>query len=564
MRRWLLAVLAFMALAAPALFMAAPAGAEPRVALVIGNSKYGGDLPKLTNPANDAELMAATLKKLGFDVVKVQDADLQQMKRAISDFGTKLTNAGGSAVGLFYYAGHGIQVGGTNFLIPLKANITKAADADLEAVDAGLILKQMEFAGNALNIIILDACRNNPLSRGMRSADQGLARMDAPMGSFIAYSTAPGATAADGSGKNSPYTTALTKAMQKPGIPIEEAFRDARVEVIAATQKEQIPWESSSLTGAFSFNPGQRAAEPQVAVAPAPAPEPAPAAPAPTAKTPAAPSGKVAMCKDCPEMVSIPAGSFMMGSPDDEDDRNEREGPQTKMNIRAFSMGKYPVTRGQFAEFIQATGYKPARRCFAEVSHDKWETTSKANWENPGFRQTDRDPVICISWDDMQAYLEWLSEATGKKYRLPSEAEWEYAARAGTTTSRYWGDDADEACTYANASDATVKKEYGWKGVVDCDDGYLYTSPVGKFKPNKFGLYDMMGNARQLTAGCLTDSIADLPTDGSPNEECDDNHPMRGSSWESYPTVVMRIACREAATSTEAAIRFGFRVALSQ
>jgi formylglycine-generating enzyme required for sulfatase activity len=539
-----------------------PAMAEKRVALVIGNSKYGGDLPKLTNPANDAELMATTLKKLGFDVVKVQDADLQQMKRAISDFGTKLTDAGGSAVGLFYYAGHGIQVGGTNFLIPLKANITKAADADLEAVDAGLILKQMEFAGNALNIIILDACRNNPLSRGMRSADQGLARMDAPMGSFIAYSTAPGATAADGSGKNSPYTLALAKAMQKPGIPIEEAFRDARVEVIAATQKEQIPWESSSLTGAFSFNPGQRAAEPQVAaVVPAPAPTPEPA-PAPAAKTPA-PSGKVAMCKNCPEMVAIPAGSFMMGSPDSEDDRNRREGPQTKMNIRAFSLGKYPVTRGQFAEFIQATGYQPARRCFAEVSHNNFDMTSKADWKDPGFEQTEQDPVVCVSWNDAMAYVEWLSQATGKHYRLPSEAEWEYAARAGTTTSRIWGDDPDEACAYANAADRQVKKEYGWKDVVDCDDGYVYTSPVGKFKPNKFGLYDMMGNARQVVAGCLTDSIADLPKDGSADEDCS-QHPLRGSSWESLAGQVMRAACREWIGSEYAHLAYGFRVAMSQ
>jgi formylglycine-generating enzyme required for sulfatase activity len=561
MRRLLLSVFAMLILAAPAL-------AEPRIALVIGNSKYSGDLPKLANPANDADLMATTLKGLGFDVQRVQDADLTRMKRAIIDFGTKLQNAGGSAVGLFYYAGHGVQIAGENYLVPVNANIQKAADAELEAVDAQSILKQMEFAGNALNIIILDACRNNPLSRGMRSADQGLARMDAPMGSFIAYSTAPGATAADGNGKNSPYTMALAKAMKKPGIPIEEAFRDARVEVIAATQKEQIPWESSSLTGAFSFNPGARAAETteMASAAPqAPAPAPAPAEPAPAARTPdpAKPTGKVAMCKDCPEMVSIPAGSFMMGSPDSEDDRNEREGPRTKMNIRAFSMGKYPVTRGQFAEFIQATGYKPAKRCWAEVSHGKWDVSSKANWNNPSFRQTDRDPVVCVNWNDAMAYVEWLSQATGKHYRLPSEAEWEYAARAGTTTSRIWGDDADDACAYANAADTQVKKEYGWKDVVDCDDGYLYTSPVGKFKPNKFGLYDMMGNARQIVAGCLTDSISELPTDGSANEDCSD-HPLRGSSWESLAGAVMRSATRESVKSEDAHLAYGFRVAMSQ
>jgi formylglycine-generating enzyme required for sulfatase activity len=557
MRRLLLTILALVALAAPA-------WAEARIALVIGNSNYGGDLPKLPNPANDAELMTATLKKLGFKVVEVRDADLNQMNKAVREFGNLLQEGGKQAVGLFFYAGHGLQIDGENWLIPVKAKIERAADAEFEAVAASKILGQMQFAENSLNIIILDACRNNPLSRGMRSASTGLAKMDAPLGSFIAYSTAPGQTAADGKGKNSPYTAALAKAIMKPGIAIEEAFRDARVDVLAATNKEQIPWESSSLTGAFQFNPGQKAAEPQVvAAAPAPAPAPAePAAAAPTAKTPAAPSGKIAMCKDCPEMVAIPAGSFMMGSPNSEDDRNEREGPQTKMTIRAFSMGKYSVTRGQFAEFIQATGYKPARRCFAEVSRGKFEESSKANWKDPSFSQTDGDPVVCVNWDDAMAYVEWLSQATGKHFRLPSEAEWEYAARAGTTTSRIWGDDPDDACDYANVSDASIKKKYGWQ-TVDCNDGYTYTSPVGKFKPNKFGLYDMMGNARQIVAGCLTDSIAELPKDGSANEDCE-QHPLRGSSWESYPSVIMRVACREWVGSTFAHLAYGFRVALSE
>ena len=189
MRRFLLSLFAFVALAAPAL-------AEPRIALVIGNSNYGGDLPKLPNPANDADLMAATLKKLGFKVVETRDADLNQMNKAIREFSNMLSSAGSQAVGLFFYAGHGLQIDGENWLIPIKANIQKSADAEFEAVPASKILGQMQFAENSLNIVILDACRNNPLSRGMRSASTGLAKMDAPLGSFIAYSTAPGQTAA--------------------------------------------------------------------------------------------------------------------------------------------------------------------------------------------------------------------------------------------------------------------------------------------------------------------------------------------------------------------------------
>jgi formylglycine-generating enzyme required for sulfatase activity len=560
MRRLLLAVLVVV-LAGPVLLTAAPVVAEPRVALVIGNSDYQGDLPKLPNPVNDAALMTATLKKLGFTVIETRNADLTQMNKAIREFSDKLSGAGSQAVGLFFYAGHGLQIDGENWLIPVNAKIEKSADAEFEAIKASKILGQMEFAQNSLNIVILDACRNNPLSRGMRSASTGLAKMDAPLGSFIAYSTAPGQTAADGKGKNSPYTAALAKAIQKPGIAIEEAFRDARVEVLQATNKEQIPWESSSLTGAFQFNPGPKAAEPQVAaVAPA---APAPSA-APAAKTPEAPGPKVAMCKDCPEMVAIPAGSFMMGSPAGESGRQDNEGPQTKITVPAFSMGKNLVTRAQFAEFVQATGHAPAKRCYADMNGSgNFEMTRQANFMNTGFPQTDRDPVVCVSWADATAYAEWLAAATGKPYRLPTESEWEYAARGGATTSRYWGDDADDACEYANAADESAKRKYrNWK-IVDCDDGYAYTAPVGKFKPNKFGLYDMLGNVKQVVAGCLSNSIAEIPTDGSVGEESCDQHPLRGSSWESWPHV-MRLASRQYASTNEAGTHIGFRVALGQ
>ncbi len=234
---------------------AADAKAEPRIALVIGNAHYGNDLGTLPNPANDAKLMSATLKDLGFQVRTVIDGDQRMMKRAISDFGGDLTAAGQDAVGLFFYAGHGVQIAGANYLVPVKADIRREADAEIEAVDADWVLKQMQFAGNQVNIVILDACRNNPLSRSTRSAEVGLAKMDAPTGSFIAYSTAPGDVAADGSGKNSPYTTALAAAMRQPGMALEETFRSVRVRVMSDTNKHQVPWESSSLTGAFYFVP---------------------------------------------------------------------------------------------------------------------------------------------------------------------------------------------------------------------------------------------------------------------------------------------------------------------
>lgn len=248
-----------------------PATAEPRLALVIGNGQYGKEIGSLANPPNDANLMADGLAKLGFKVTKLVNGDQKAMKRAISTFGQALSAAGSDAVGLFFYAGHGIAVDGTNYLIPVSAAIAAEADVDLEAVSADTVLKQMEYAGARINIVILDACRNNPLPRSMRSAGRGLARMDAPAGSFIGYSTSPGNVANDGEGSNSPYTTALVSEMTKPGIAIEEAFRNVRVKVMNTTDKQQVPWDSSSLTGAFYFNPGQ--------VSPVPAPAMVEAAP---------------------------------------------------------------------------------------------------------------------------------------------------------------------------------------------------------------------------------------------------------------------------------------------
>lgn len=225
----------------------------PRLALIIGNSAYSSWLGELPNPANDAEAMAAALRQLGFTVSLVKNADQKSMKRAIAAFGEKLTAAGRNATGLFFYAGHGIQARGTNYLIPTNAEIRTQADVDLEAVAADTVLQQMEEAGAATNIVILDACRNMPLVRGFRSPTRGLAPMDAPNGSFIAYSTAPGSVAADGAGANSPFVTALVKNLGRKGESIESIFRDVRREVLSTTEGTQTPWDSSSLIQPFYF-----------------------------------------------------------------------------------------------------------------------------------------------------------------------------------------------------------------------------------------------------------------------------------------------------------------------
>lgn len=218
------------------------------MALVIGNSKYAK--APLPNAANDARLMADTLKAQQFEVLTYFDAGQKDMKRAVSTFTTALKAAGKDTVAFVFYAGHGVQVKGENYLIPADASIEKEADVDIESVGVSGMMSALEHTETRLNIIVLDACRTNPFGYS-RSAERGLARIDAPTGSIVAFSTAPGKAAQDGAGGNSPYTSALAVAFSEPGLKIEEVFKKARMSVIESTRGEQTPWESTSLMGDF-------------------------------------------------------------------------------------------------------------------------------------------------------------------------------------------------------------------------------------------------------------------------------------------------------------------------
>jgi uncharacterized caspase-like protein len=264
---------------------------EPRIALVIGNANYADEM-KLGNPANDAKLIGSTLEKVGFEVILVTDATQKKMQRAIVDFGDRLAKAGPDAVGLFYYAGHGLQLEGQNYLVPTDADISREVDVEIDGVSADLVLKQMAYADSRVNIVILDSCRNNPLARDFRSvaASEGFAEIRSkPKGTFIAYSTAPGEVAVDGNDGHSPFAEALATSMQLPGLDLPEVFQHVRERVLTATGERQTPWDSSSLVKSFYFVPpptdrGQEALV--AAAAPAPAPiQVADASPAPAAES---------------------------------------------------------------------------------------------------------------------------------------------------------------------------------------------------------------------------------------------------------------------------------------
>ena len=457
---------------------AAPA---QRLALVIGNGKYS--FSPLSNPANDATDMAAALKGLGFTIILKTNAGLREMEEAIQNFGNRLKRGG---VGLFYFAGHGVQVSGTNYLLPIGARINKETDVKYEAVDAGKILDEMSNAGNDLNIVILDACRDNPFARTFRSASRGLAVVGVPTGTFISYSTAAGQVALDGEGRNSPYTAALLEYIGLPGLPIEQVFKRVRQKLDHETGGRQIPWELSSLRGDFYFNEKSVAnlrqemeekqrleAERARAAALSRQREEEQRLDAERRqqeedrKRREEEDRRLAMGRRPPvsektftnsigmKFVLVPAGRFTMGIPAHESGRYDGEGPQHEVEISlSFYVGQHEVTQGQWRAVM---GNNPSR--FSSCGDDC--------------------PVESVSWNDVQEFIRRLNAKEGAgKYRLPTEAEWEYACRAGSRGAYGYGDDAGrlgECAWYEGNS--------GGK-----------THPVGQKKPNGWGLYDMHGN----------------------------------------------------------------------
>ena len=633
--------------------------ANERVALVIGNAAYE-HVPPLANPRNDAEDMAGLLQRLGFVVTEGLDLTDSAMKDRIRAFARR---ARGAEVALVFYAGHGMQVGGVNYLLPVDARLADELDLDFEAVALDLVLRSM---GTGTNLVFLDACRDNPFSRGWAGAarslvGRGLKRVEggSASGMFIAFATDPDSIAADGDGRNSPFTAALKRHIETPGLEVNSLLTEVRNSVLKSTGNVQRPWSNSSLSAAFYFVPppsspiGDPAPRP-VAGVPDPAAEAwkqiqatadvrqleryiaaYPNSPYRTAAefrlnelrrqpftvTPEPPSARVRLvdlsepyqagmmlpageyrvevsadgyetatesvshgtsptvrrmtlrkagptvgdsfrdCAECPEMVVLPAGSYRMGSPSYEQRRGEDEGPVREVTIAApFAIGRHEVTVAEFGRFVDETGYSAGSSCRTYESGE-WESRAGRGWRNPGFGQSGRHPVACVNWNDAQAYAAWLSRETGEQYRLPSESEWEYAARAGTATARYWGEGESGQCRHANGADASAKESYSGWTVASCRDGHVHTAPAGSFAANGWGLHDMLGNVWEWTEDCWNGSYAGAPSDGSAWKYGDcAKRVLRGGSWFNVPSG-LRAANRFRNTTGLRSIYYGFRVA---
>ncbi len=685
--------------------------AAPRLALVIGNSAYSN--APLTNPVNDARDMAVKLRSLGFEVAHKQNITRKQMRDSVRQFSKKLRKLGGT--GLFFYAGHGLQVNGQNYLVPVKADIREEFDVPDQSLSANYVPNAMESADNYMNIVIIDACRDNPFARGWRSSVRGLARMDPPNGSIIAYATGPGKTAADGDGRNGTYTHHLLKNMDKPGLTLEQVFKRTRQGVEKDTSGKQTPWEESSLRGDFYFlknininvekptdqttgqytnnadaeitfwnsikdkqNPAylnayikkfpqgiyielakialsdnaaleQRKTILTIQTSPKNAQvrilnikpkyrsgmdlpygrylievtQPTyqrhtewiilqnenhvhrvnlieDASVISAVKKPMTTPGlqenkeiiygilklktspanaQVSMLGNeydyqygmqlptrtyrlqisangfhhqtinvdikqginhievelkpgmgVPEMIRIASGSFVMGSNHGDSD----EQPSHKVNVQAFEIGRFEVTFVEYDTFAQETG--------------------RTKPDDMGWGRNKR-PVVNISWRNAVYYTEWLSQKTGKHFRLPTEQEWEYVAQAGRQTRFYFGNNYSQLCQFANGADLST--DFTWRNR-GCNDGYRkQTSPVGKFEANLFGVYDMYGNVWEWVADCWTENYS-YPSPDIRNCQ----KVLRGGAWDSAPTS-LRGTNRSKNSMTSKHHNFGFRIARS-
>ena len=450
-----------------------------RAALIIGNASYPDASTPLSTTIRDARSLAEELRRSEFDVDLKENLGKDDMRRAIDAFIAKIRSG---MAALFYFNGYGIQVARQTYLIPVNAQVWTEAEVRRDGISVDDVLAQLQRKGARVKIIVIDAARRNPFERRFRAAPAGLAALDAPEGTLAMYSAAPGKVINESSGTNSVFMTELLKEMRSPNRTAEEVFNRTRLGVSRVTNNEQVPWVASSLLEEFYFGSSPVVTGPTPAPTPTPSPTPSPT-PTPSPPTTSSQPPRTDMkpgdsfrdCEGCAEMVVIPAGSFDMGS------NTEYENPPHRVSFaKQFAIGRYEVTFDQWDKCFEEKGCK--------------------------HRPDDRDwgrgnrPVINVSWDDIKLFIAWLSQKSGQTYRLPSEAEWEYAARGGTTTPYWWG--REVGSRQANCR--------------ECDSGSgQQTLPVGSFKANPFGLYDTAGNAAEWVDDCWNESYRNAPTNGS-------------------------------------------------
>ena len=526
---------------------ASAAQADKRVALVIGNGSYPQS--PVRTAVSDAKAIAELLKAGGFDVVYAQDARHADMDAAIQQFSQKLERG---ATAVVYFSGHAIQYEGRNFLIPIDGTIASDLDIHSNAVDGDLILDPLIVARPRGSAVILDAARKNPWQQKTSVKAIGLANVSPIQGITQAYPALPGQVVEDQKGALSLFADEFVKAAKSPGRTFKEAFGQTRAAVAKGSRNKQLPWEASLEAADFvvtgrneptdtasravarlgnppdtveqgfwdtikssnnaadfqayldAYPSGPYASEARsglqrLGAVASPAKPQTPTVtntPAPPVSPP--PRSTIRDCSQCPEMVLIPSGNFNMGSTE----VFPFEGPVHQVSIRKpFYIGKYEVTYDEWDACVMDRGctYRPA---------------------DAGAGRG-RRPVTDVDWNDAKTYAAWLSQKTGKTYRLPTESEWEYAARGGTSSPYSWGRSVEK--DRANCAGCTSEPHHA-------------TMQVGSFKPNAFDIYDMAGNAAEWVEDCWTEGYRGTPTDGSASVKpgCPERV-LRGGSFNNDP-----------------------------
>jgi formylglycine-generating enzyme required for sulfatase activity len=528
-----------------------------RVALLIGNVDYKHER-KLRNPRADADLLGAVLKnELGFDEVEVRhDLNAADMRAAMVRFANKTK---GADTVLFYFSGHGIRASGRNFLLATDAHTssTPPDEWELQGLPADDVRDRLK--GHRITLLLLDACRDGP-GQG-KTGSKGLQKIGGGDGLLIAYATGEGQIAQDGSGVNSPYAGALEKALRRTDlsllaqldwvarevnrqVPSQKPTREGDLAIdeflvpdkkpppAKTPDQEEAAWqvcingktEQPCLDYARDFPTATRIERVQARITDFRMAQERRSIPSqtmtPTTSAKPLQAGQVVKdCDTCPEMVMIPGGEFVMG---DDKSSEKDEKPAHRVTVPGFMLGKFEVTQGQWRALM---GNNPS-----------------------GFKDCgDTCPVENVSWDDAQAFVKKLSEKTGRRYRLPTEAEWQYAARGGSQTSWHAGDEVAQLGRYAWYSENAEKK----------------THSVGEKQPNRFGLHDMHGNVWEWVEDCWHDNYQAAPKDGSAWViDCSKEiqRVLRGGSW-NYAPVGLRSVYRYFIAPTDRSYILGLRVA---
>jgi formylglycine-generating enzyme required for sulfatase activity len=534
-----------------------PVHAERRVALVVGNGAYL-HADKLANPVNDARGVRDALKRIGFDVTYGENLDQKAMRRTIGDFAGAVN---GATVAIVFFAGHGATFNDTPYVVPVDAEFSSLEQAPYDLVPVEMLIGELRRV-NGVRIAILDACRDNAAERELKKqatrggeVSRGLAPVKNPEGLIVAYATQHLSTAADGSGANSPFTAALLHNIATPGLDVKDLFFKVGQEVVAATGRKQRPEISISIYEPYALVPAAKAAEaPGAPAAPAKPVDGLQTAaivtPTPAVVTPAMPADQERAlkagdnfkeCEGCPEMVVVPTGAFIMGSPPSESGREQYEGPQQKIVIaKKFAVGR------------------------TEVSFTEWDACladGGCNARHPGDNGWGHgsQPVIYVSWEDAKSYVEWLSKRTGARYRLLSEAEWEYAARGCRfecpSTPFWFGADISR-------DQANYDSRYSYEGSAKAQPPRR-TLATDSGAPNPFGLLNVHGNVREWVEDCWNANLNGQPPDGSARMTGDcRQHVLRGGSWADEPKDVRssKRMWQEAGSAGRRA-EIGFRVA---